>query len=390
MSKVFAGKISPETVIEDYQSLLRLAGAFNNWDKSKSIVIKINLSWTKFYPACSTPPWQLEGVVKYLLVVGYSPEKIIPVENRTVVTNVYEGAKNHGWLKILDKYGIKMRFLPDEAYIEYRPKAKMLVLDRIFPNGIVLPKLIVGKPIIHLPTMKTHVFTVTTGAIKNYFGMLNVNRHFAHRHIHETVVDLLQIQKEIHPQIFGIMDGAVIGSGPGPRAMDWIEAGYALMGSDLVALDATAAKMMGFNPLIIPYLKMAKELGLGENDPLKIEIAGEDISQVNFHFKSSDTLASRGQKFIYHRLPKWAEKLLLQTVIAPWSYFASKFYFDYFWFNFIGLRRLKRFLSSDWGHRFLQYTSNRVAAQSVMPDLSASWRTDTEGMDSVSPHRGAG
>lgn len=232
----------------------------------------------------------------------------------------------------------------------------MLVLNQIFPNGILLPKVIFGKPIIHLPTMKTHVFTTTTGATKNYFGMLNVNRHFAHRYIHKTLVDLLQIQKEIHPQIFGFMDGAVAGSGPGPRAMEWHEKNYLLASNDIVALDSIAAKMMGFNPLKIEYLLLSEEKKLGVADPGKIEVSGENISSVNFGFKKADTFASRGQKLIYHYLPPWLEKLLLQTIIAPWSYTASRLYFDVFWYNWVGERRLKKFFNSPWGKLFKSYS----------------------------------
>ena len=49
----------------------------------------------------------------------------------------------------------------------------MLVLDRVFEKqGIQIPKLLIGKNVIHLPTVKTHVFTGTTGAMKNAFGGL--------------------------------------------------------------------------------------------------------------------------------------------------------------------------------------------------------------------------
>lgn len=356
MASVSVMKTSPTTILADYRQLL-VPLVKETLPTGEEVILKLNLSWTKFYPACSTPPWQLEGVIKALLEAGWEPEQIIPVENRTVVTDVKKGAENHGWLKVLKKYGVKMHYLTEEKYIEYKPRAEMLILNKIFPRGVFLPKIIIGRPIIHLPTMKTHVFTTTTGAIKNYFGMLNINRHFAHRFIHETLVDLLTIQREIHPQIIGIMDGTIVGSGPGPRAMRWHEKNYLLGSTDLVALDSIAAKMMGFNPLRIEYLRLSQEKNLGIADPSKIKIIGESIEGVNFGFKSADTLASRGQKLIYRRLPACLEKILLQTFIAPWSYFASRLYFDVFWYNLIGKRRIKEFLRSFWGEVFRQYSS---------------------------------
>jgi len=358
MNKVYISKTSPKTVISDYQELLRKADYKSFLDPKAPIVIKINLSWTRFYPACSTPPWQLEALVKTLLEDGFKKEQIIPVENRTVVTDVVKGSRNNGWVKVLKKYGLKMTYLTDVPYKVYKPKHKLLIMDKVFPDGIELPEIIFGANVIHLPTMKMHVFTTTTGAIKNYFGMLRTVRHFAHRHIHETIIDLLTIQKEIHPGIFAIMDGTVVGKGSGPRAMEWEEKNYILASGDSVAIDATAAKMMGFNPLNLRYLALGQKLGLGMADPKKIVVIGEDISKVNFGYIKKDTLASRGQKLIYHHTPPWFEKLLLQTLIAPWSYLASNLYHDVYWYNFIGKGRVAKYLKSSWGKLFSSYGKN--------------------------------
>lgn len=360
MPTVIIRKTYPQTVISDYQNLLKEADYKKFLKKDAPIVLKLNLSWTKFYPACSTPPWELEGVVKTLIEDGFKPSQIIPVENRTVVTDVRQGSINNGWVSVLKKYGLKMTYLTDVPYRVYKPKAKLLIIDKIFPDGILLPKIIFGTNVIHLPTMKMHVFTTTTGAIKNYFGMLKTVRHFAHRHIHETIVDLLTIQKEIHPGIFSVMDGTSVGKGSGPRAMEWEEKNFLLASADSVAVDAIAAKMMGFNPLGISYLNLAQERKLGIADPNKIKTIGEDISKVNFHYKKVDTFASRGQKLIYHHSPPWLEKLLLQTLIAPWSYLASTAYHDWYWYNFVGKKRIAVFKKTGWGELFDQYSNQSL------------------------------
>jgi len=350
VSKVFLTKTAPKTVLGDYKKLLNLCDYKKSLDLKRPVVLKLNLSWTKFYPACSTPPWQLEGVVKTLIEDGIDPKKIIPVENRTVVTNVYQGTINNKWDKVLAKYGVKMHYLTEEKYIRYKPKHEMLVLDKIFKDGILLPKIIFDKNIIHLATAKMHVFTTTTGTIKNYFGMLKEVRHFAHRHIHETIVDLLTIQKEIHPGIFGIIDGTIAGSGSGPRAMEWHEKNYLFASSDLVAVDSVVAKIMGFDPQKIKYLKLAEENNLGTTSPATNVQLPE-----SWGFKKADTFASRGQKFIYHKLPPAIEKLLLQTFIAPWSYLASAIYHDFYWYNIIGQPRIKKFFQIKWGKLFKSY-----------------------------------
>ena len=76
---------------------------------------------------------------------------------------------------------------------------KFLCLNDVYPKGFSIPKRFIGENIIHLPTVKTHIFTTTTGAMKNAFGgLLNEHRHWTHPVIHETLVDLLMIQKKIH------------------------------------------------------------------------------------------------------------------------------------------------------------------------------------------------
>ncbi len=137
-----------------------------------------------------------------------------------------------------------------EEWIRYEPKGKIRVLNQIFPKGIFIPKRLVGENIIHLPSMKTHVFTTMTGAMKNAFGgLLHEKRHWTHSVIHETLVDLLTIQKEIHTGIFAVMDGTIAGDGPGPRCMVPYVKDYILASGDQVAIDAVASKMMGFEPM---------------------------------------------------------------------------------------------------------------------------------------------
>ena len=113
----------------------------------------------------------------------------------------------------------------------------------------MIPKRFIGENIIHLPTVKTHVFTTTTGAMKNAFGgLLNEHRHWTHPVIHETLVDLLMIQKKIHRGVFAVMDGTFAGDGPGPRCMVPHVKNVILASADQVAIDAVAAKLMGFDP----------------------------------------------------------------------------------------------------------------------------------------------
>ena len=356
-SKVAVVKTAPSTVLEDIERVMRLAGFSSSLDKSVATLLKINISWQYYYPACSTTPWQLEGVIKALQGDGY--KRIIPAHNGTVVVDPREGAVNNKHDIVEKSYGLSSIFLEDSnvKWVKYIPKSRMLTLDDVFPEGIMIPETFIGKNVVHLPTMKTHVFTTITGSMKNAFGgLLNQRRHWTHATIHETLVDLLNIQREIHPGIFAVTDGTFVGDGPGPRAMRWHLKNILLASADQVAIDSVQAKMMGFDPMSIPFIRIAHEKGLGTGQFNEIDIVGEDVEQVDWAFKRSEnTLASRGQKLIYWGPLKPLEKLLLRSPIAPWAFLASNLYHNWYWLKFIGRRRIREAMKTSWGKLFKTY-----------------------------------
>ncbi len=365
--KVAVIKTNTDTVLDDIEKLMKLADFQSAFPKENVTGIKINISWQTWYPACSSTPWQIEGVIKTLQKIGY--KDIIGIHNDTVVVNTKDAEVNNKHRFVTEKYHIPCLYLYEQNFdwVLYKPKKPFLVLDKVYPDGVFIPKDLVGKNIIHLPTVKTHVFTTITGAMKNAFGgLLHRNRHWTHSVIHETLVDLLSIQQDIHPGIFAVMDGTFAGDGPGPRAMRWHEKNILLASADQVAIDAVSAKLQGFDPMSIPFIRMAHEHDLGVGDPSQIEIVGYDIDQEpKWHFIQEDTFASRGQKLIYHGPLKPLEKILLQSPLVPWSYFASNFYHNVYWYPFIGRKRVKAALETAWGKKFAEYGDGKV----VMPGM---------------------
>ena len=320
-------KTTPASVLDDYDRLLHLANFDSSLAKDVTTGLKINISWQTWYPACSTEPWQLEGVIRTLRNSGYTD--LVGVHNDTVVVNTNDAERNNKHLYVTDKYGVPCLYLynQDFEWQEYHPRQPFLVLDKVYPDGVFIPKALIGMNMIHLPTVKTHVFTTITGAMKNAFGgLLHRNRHWTHSVIHDTLVDLLMIQQEIHPGLFAVMDGTFAGDGPGPRAMRWHEKNIILASSDQVAIDAVSAKLQGFDPLSIRFIRRAHEMGLGVGDPRQINIVGYDIgNEPAWGFIQEDTFASRGQKLIYHGPLKPFEKILLQSPLGTLVLFRQQF-----------------------------------------------------------------
>ena len=365
--KVALIKTTPATILDDIERLMKLAGFEQALPKEHRTGLKINISWQTWYPACSSTPWQIEGVIRALNHAGYTD--LAGVHNDTVVVNTSHAEQNNKHKLITDKYNVPCIYTYDPAvkWVEYLPKTPFLVLDKIFPEGLFIPEPMIGMNIIHLPTVKTHVFTTITGAMKNAFGgLLGRNRHWTHGLIHQTLVDLLQIQQDIHPGIFAVMDGTFSGDGPGPRAMRWHETDVLLASADQVAIDAVSAKLQGFDPLSLPFIRIAHEKEMGVGDPKQIEILGEpEIASSNWGFVQEDTFASRGQKMIYHGWLHSFEKPLLRSPLVPWAYFASNFYHNVYWYPFIGRKRVEAALQTKWGKLFQSYGDGQV----VMPGM---------------------
>ena len=358
-------RTQPDSVLQDYDRLFDLAGGAQALDPGATTILKDNISWHYPMPSANSTPWQLEGSILALRKRGFND--LVCVQNKTVVINVFKGEDLNGYLPIFRAHDIpvKYNFKPEDmSWVPFKPKTPMLALDRIYPDGIYLPDYFVGKNIVHLPTVKCHIYTTTTGAMKNAFGgLLNTHRHYTHTWIHETLVDLLAIQKEIHPGIFAMMDGTTAGNGPGPRTLIPVVKNIILASADQVSIDAVAAKLMGFDPLSIPYIRLAHERGLGVGDPREIELVGDDVGNENWGF-------SVGYNF--HRFLGWLswygptrhlQKLIFHTPIVNLPIFVSEFNHDYIHWPLKerGIYEQWR-AETQWGQLFQQYQKEGALA----------------------------
>jgi hypothetical protein len=156
------------------------------------------------------------------------------------------------------------------------------------------------------------------------------------------------------------MDGTFAGDGPGPRCLLPHVKNVILASADQVAIDAVAARLMGFDPLSIRYIRLAHDLGLGCGDPRDIRIVGDaGAAAENWHFVGPFrhmTFAARMQHEIYWGPLKTPVEWSLRTVLAPWSYIASVLYHDSFWYPLKAKAAMRSALASDWGQLFRDWS----------------------------------
>jgi uncharacterized protein (DUF362 family) len=357
-SKVAVLRTQPATVLQDYGRLFELVGGVQALPPGVTTILKDNISWHFPMPAANTTPWQLEGTILALRQAGY--DDLVCVQNQTVLTNAFKGEDLNGYLPIFKHYNVPALYnfrSPDMTWVPYRPQAKMLALNHIYPEGIRIPDYFIGKNIVHLPTVKTHMYTTTTGAMKNAFGgLLSHYRHYTHTWIHDTLVDLLAIQQEIHPGLFAVMDGTTAGNGAGPRLMEPEVKNVILASADQVAIDAVAARLMGFDPLTIRYIRVAHERGLGIGDVREIELVGDDISNESWGFRIGHNSHSFLAWLSWYGPTKRLQKLIFRTPFVVVPTFVSEMEQDYFYwplkYRHVAARWRKE---TTWGQLFQDY-----------------------------------
>jgi uncharacterized protein (DUF362 family) len=357
-AKVAVLRTQPETVLEDYKRLFDLADGPQALDPQATTILKDNISWHFPMPGANTTPWQLEGTILALRRAGFND--LVCVQNQTVVTNAFKGEDLNGYVPIFQHHNVPALYnfrQEDMTWVPYQPQAEMLALDHIYPEGIYLPDYFVGKNIVHLPTVKTHMYTTTTGAMKNAFGgLLSKYRHYTHSWIHETLVDLLAIQKEIHPGLFAVMDGTTAGNGPGPRLMQPVVKNVILASADQVAIDAVAAKLMGFDPLSIDYIRLAHERGLGVGDVREVELVGDDLAGEDWGFKVGYSSHTFLAWLAWYGPTRVLQKLVLRTPLVVIPTLVGEIEQDYLYWPLKYRHVAARWRGETcWGELFEQY-----------------------------------
>ena len=361
--KVAVVETWPETVLADVRRAMELAGYRKALPRDNDTVLAIEMSTRTWYPTVSTNPWQLEGVIRTLQPNGY--DRLVAIAEGPTGHDASVGTKNHKLGYVIGKYGLPSVHLdaPHIERVRYAPTKPFLVLDRLVPDGVTIPKVLAGRNVVHLPTVRPHALTAIAGAMLNARGgLLNDRRQQTLAAINETVVDLLQIQQDIHPGLLAVMDGTLAAEGAGSR-----ERNLVLVSADQVAIDSVSASLQGFDPSDLPFIRIAHEKGLGVGDPSEIEIVGHDCTLAGWLSLMRDTTLAKRQRPGDGGLLAGFEKRLLASPAAALTVSAADLCRSAYWNPRDGRKRVKQALNTEWGQLFASYGDGRVAMPGAGP-----------------------
>jgi uncharacterized protein (DUF362 family) len=140
-----------------------------------------------------------------------------------------------------------------------------------------LPEILLNAEyFISIAVSKTHYLSFVTGVLKNLFGVLpRKDQSFYHPKINEVIVDLARI---IRPNL-NLVDarvGVEGWNGPKTRKLEAF-----IIGHEAVSVDATMARIMGFNPEKIRHIKDTHDYNLGSLSPT---VVGESVDSMMVKF----------------------------------------------------------------------------------------------------------
>jgi uncharacterized protein (DUF362 family)/NAD-dependent dihydropyrimidine dehydrogenase PreA subunit len=176
--------------------------------------------------------------------------------------------------EILEKSGIGK--VADEEGIEI----KKFTSSRLVQDIPIARDILESDAVISIPKLKTHSIAVITAAVKNMFGavvgLYKAECHSRAPREEDFAKIMVKVFSIARPQLT-ILDGVVGMDGDGPSAGKPRKMDLVMAGTDAVAIDACAAKIMGIAPLDVAVTKEAYNAGLGEADLARIEIIGDRI-----------------------------------------------------------------------------------------------------------------
>ena len=275
MSKVLVAESTYETCREAVDQVLAL---FPLEIHNKTVAVKVNA-------LKAGDPDQLAYVTHYKLVQAVV-EKLASFGPAQMVVGDSVGTEYYGNSEqVFEITHLKKAAGP--YYRNFSKRLKLVELDRPFKRRVaVLRDVLEADIYISLPKMKTHGLTLLSGSIKNNFGLLaGAQKSWYHYYSvkPEIFASIIVEMFKLRPPDLVIMDAILAMEGFGPASPETRRVNKVLASDDALALDTVQAQIIGLNPEDIPHLRLARESGLGEADPQKIEILGEASTIQEYH-----------------------------------------------------------------------------------------------------------
>lgn len=248
--------------------------------KGRSVLLKPNLVEYEAGTIINTNPAVIAGAADALLrygarevMVGEGPGHRRDIEYLLVATGLFDRLKDLR-LRFVDLNHSDVRLVP--------LRSRYMQLDEL-----ALPvEVLQADVVVSMAKLKTHHWAGMTAGMKNLFGVVpgavyGWPKNLLHfKGIEQAILDL---NATVQPRLT-IVDAIVAMEGDGPIMGTPRSVGFIAMGEDVVAVDATCARIIGLDPWKMNYLRVASDY-LGNLAESRIDQVGENPARYRTRFE---------------------------------------------------------------------------------------------------------
>lgn len=259
---------------------LRELGLGPNWIRRRSVLLKPNL----VEPAAEAPQINTHpALVRAAADVfrSWGAREVFVAEGQGHCRDTAYVLEQSGLGPVLDEAGLEFVDLNHDDTYAARNRSGVTALKSLhLPTALRRADLVVS-----MPKLKTHHWVGVTLAMKNLFGVMpGVAYGWPKNVLHQVGIpgSILDINAAVRPSL-AIVDGVVGMEGDGPLMGSPVAAGVVVMGTNLPAVDATGARLMGVDPYLVPYLAGASGW-LGPIAEGHIRQRGEPVAALSRRF----------------------------------------------------------------------------------------------------------
>ena len=251
--------------------------------KDDLIALKPNLvNASSSEKGATTDPQIAAALIEYLINKGF--EKLIIIEGSWVGADTDNAFLKCGYQELAAKYEIPLYNLQKSSYKQKK------VLDMEIEIAEIALKV---DYLINLPVLKGHCQTNITCALKNLKGCLSdqEKRRFHRIGLHKSIAYLNKALKQDLIIVDGIYGDLDFEEGGNAVKMNRI-----LAAKDPVLVDSYAAELLGYHISEIPYLQIAAEIGVGNNNLDKaeiIEMNKDQAADINYNSSKIEQLTKK-------------------------------------------------------------------------------------------------
>jgi uncharacterized protein (DUF362 family) len=242
----------------------------------KRVVLKPNLVEYHRDKVINTNPRVIAAVIELCRSEGAA--EIIVAEGPGHWRNLEFLVAESGLGEVLRDYGVRLVDLNHDEPVKTLNLGRLTGLEYLYLTRTVMK----ADVFISMPKLKTHHWAGATLSLKNLFGTLPgicygwPKNELHWRGIPNSIIDIALT----HTPHLAIVDAVVGMEGDGPLNGTAKHVGALVMGTDLVAVDASCCRLMGLPPERIPHLALGAAKKLGRLEATEIEQVGEPIGSL--------------------------------------------------------------------------------------------------------------